>query len=137
MKNNLQEVISVESVKVPGDAQPDIARSYGPRIHSSERITSHTIKAICSDSRRVVPGSAFFAIPGSRTNGELHLKEALDRGAKVVVSESPDLDLPHGVTNITVDNARRSLARFSKKFYDSPDESMSLVGIIEPMEKQQ
>ena len=47
----------------------------------------------------------------------------------MVVSESPDLDLPHGVTNITVDNARRSLARFSKKFYDSPDESMSLVGI--------
>ncbi len=129
MKNNLQEVISVESVKSRVTPNRILREVMDQESIPQKGSLSHTIKAICSDSRRVVPGSAFFAIPGSRTNGELHLKEALDRGAKVVVSESPDLDLPHGVTNITVDNARRSLARFSKKFYDSPDESMSLVGI--------
>ncbi len=50
-------------------------------------------------------------------------------GAKVVVSESSSISVPAGVTNIKVDDARKALARFSKKFYDSPDDALSLIGI--------
>ncbi|NDH17435.1 MAG: hypothetical protein EBY48_10255, partial [Opitutae bacterium] len=32
------------------------------------------LNSLCSDSRRVTPGAAFFALPGMRTNGNDHLK---------------------------------------------------------------
>ena len=129
MKNNLEEMQNVESVK--SRVSPD--RLLGDIIdgNSSHGVRNgrQLIKAICSDSRRVVPGAAFFAIPGRRTSGELYLDEALERGAKVVVSESSNIKLPIGVTNIKVNDARSALARFSKNFYNSPDEAMSLIGI--------
>lgn len=87
------------------------------------------INAICSDSRRVVPGAAFFAIPGARTSGENHLEEALSRGAKVIVSESNDINVPLGITNVKVGDARKALAKFSKRFYGSPDHALNLIGI--------
>ena len=87
------------------------------------------INAICSDSRRVVPGAAFFAIPGARTSGENHLEEALNRGAKVIVSESNEIDLPAGITKVKVDDARKALAKFAKRFYGSPDLDLSLIGV--------
>ena len=37
--------------------------------------------------------------------------------------------MPIGVTNIKVKDARSALARFSKNFYNSPDEALSLIGI--------
>ena len=128
MNTNIEEFNSVESVK--NRVSP--RRVLGEIIDEESNETmnsSETVSTLCSDSRRVIPGSAFFAIPGRRTSGELHLKEALDRGAKVVISESPDIELPIGVTQIKVDNSRKALARFAKRYYDSPDESLGLVGV--------
>lgn len=88
-----------------------------------------SINSICSDSRRVVPGSAFFAIPGMRRNGNEFLEEALVRGANLVVSESNDLELPAGVSRLKVENARVALAQFSRRFYNMPDDSIGLIGI--------
>ena len=44
---------------------------------------------ICIDSRKVVPGSLFFAIGGCLTNGNFYIEEAIDHGAVCVISESP------------------------------------------------
>ena len=35
-----------------------------------------------TDSRRVVPGALFFALPGRQTNGNEYIDEAIDRGAQ-------------------------------------------------------
>ena len=40
---------------------------------------------LITDSRRVTPGSAFFAIPGQRTDGNNYLEEAISRGAKTII----------------------------------------------------
>ena len=56
------------------------------------------LSGLVTDSRRVTPNSAFFALPGLRTNGNEYLQEALDRGAKVIISEKEQLELPLGVT---------------------------------------
>ena len=129
MKADIKEVSCVERVKSRVTPSRELKDVLDRKIFHEVGNFNPSVKAICSDSRRVVPGAAFFAIPGSRTNGELHLKEALDRGAKVVVSESSSISVPAGVTNIKVDDARKALARFSKKFYDSPDDALSLIGI--------
>ena len=123
---NLENVEDIKSRVTPQRILGDIIKNESSQ---SAALSSQVVNGVCSDSRRVVPGSAFFAIPGSRTNGEQYLGEAVERGAKVIISESSDLKLPLGVRNIKVNNARKAMARFSKRFYNSPDESLSLIGI--------
>ena len=88
-----------------------------------------TLSSLCSDSRRVTPGAAFFAIPGIRTNGNDHLKEAIERGAKVVITDSECTEVPENVVKVKVDDARVALAKFSKRYHGNPDESLKIVGI--------
>jgi len=45
------------------------------------------ISALVIDSRRVVPGNLFFALPGLRTDGANFIDEAMSRGAVAVVTE--------------------------------------------------
>ena len=87
------------------------------------------VSGLVTDSRRVTPNSAFFALPGLRTNGNEYLQEALDRGAKVIISESEDLELPAGVTGVKVDDSRLALAHFAKRYHGSPDSSIRVVGV--------
>ena len=46
--------------------------------------------AICSDSRKVVPGAVFFAVKGFESDGHAYIAQALERGAAAVVFESGD-----------------------------------------------
>ncbi|MCB1121671.1 MAG: UDP-N-acetylmuramoyl-L-alanyl-D-glutamate--2,6-diaminopimelate ligase [Verrucomicrobiae bacterium] len=85
------------------------------------------VSTLVTDSRRVIPGAVFFAIPGLRTNGTFYIEEAIDRGAVAVVSES-DRVYPQ-TTTIQVKNIREVVARVAKSFYGSPDEAMELIGI--------
>lgn len=87
------------------------------------------VTGLITDSRRVTPNSAFFALPGLRTNGNEYLEEALERGAKVVVSETEELDLPLGVTGLKVEDSRLALAEFAKRYHGCPDSSLRMVGV--------
>lgn len=85
------------------------------------------VSALVTDSRRVIPGSVFFAIPGLRTNGTYFIEEAIDRGAVAVVSES-DRVYPQ-TTTIQVSNIRQVVAQVARRFYESPDLGLDLIGI--------
>ncbi|MEM9226836.1 MAG: Mur ligase domain-containing protein, partial [Verrucomicrobiota bacterium] len=39
------------------------------------------VRSLVTDSRRVTPGALFFALGGLRTDGNLYIEEAIDRGA--------------------------------------------------------
>ncbi len=86
------------------------------------------IKAIEEDSRRVSPGSLFVARRGTRTDGHLFLKEAVQRGAVAVVRESaPDPELP--ATQIRVPEAAEALGRLLAAFFGHPERGLFLIGI--------
>jgi len=87
------------------------------------------MSSLCSDSRRVTPGAAFFALPGLRTHGNEHLREAIERGARVVITDSETDTLPSHVVKVKVDDARTALAKFSKRYHGNPDELLKLIGI--------
>lgn len=54
-----------------------------------------TFEGAALDSRRVLPGMAFFAFPGARSDGHEHVEAALEAGAAVAVVEGRYTDL-HG-----------------------------------------
>jgi UDP-N-acetylmuramoyl-L-alanyl-D-glutamate--2,6-diaminopimelate ligase len=87
------------------------------------------ISGLTMDSRRVVPGNLYFALPGLRTDGAAYIDEAIDRGAVAVVTQKP-LSLPHGrVTFIQVADARATLARVAQRYYRFPDRELEVVGV--------
>ncbi len=85
------------------------------------------VTRLITDSRRVVPGSVFFAISGTRDDGNIYIEEAIDRGAVAIVSEKP-VDVSHRAV-IQVSNTRDALAAVAACFYNYPDKSINITGI--------
>lgn len=87
------------------------------------------ISGLVMDSRRVVPGNLFFALPGLRTDGASYIDEAISRGAVAVVTGRMPLSTPAKVTFIQVADPRAMLARVSQRYYKSPDREMQVIGV--------
>ena len=87
------------------------------------------ISGLVMDSRRVVPGNLFFALPGLRSDGLSYVDEAVSRGASAVVAQKIPAHPPAKVTFIQVADARAMLARVSQRYYRFPDRDLSVVGI--------
>lgn len=86
------------------------------------------VTCLITDSRRVVPGALFFAIGGLRTDGNLFVEEAIDRGAVAVVSEQ-DFGARFPIDFYQVPDVRRTLAEAARRFYERPDEKLRLTGV--------
>jgi len=100
----------------------------GVEIVQSKGPLEREVRSIITDSRRVIPGSLFFARKGLRTDGRLFVEEAIDRGATGIISEdSPGLH--SGVVFIQVESVPRALAVISGNFYEWPDRKLKTVGI--------
>ena len=116
MKKSGQEINCVDSVKSRITKHRELSALTDKEFSTDKNFQNQVVKSISSDSRRVNPGAAFFAIPGNRTNGDLHIQEALNRGAKVIVSQSDEVSVPLGVARVKVTDARKSMASLPKSF---------------------
>ena len=87
------------------------------------------ISGLVIDSRRVVPGTLFFALPGLRADGTSFIDEAVNRGAVAIVTQKMPALPPARVTFIQVADARTALARVSQRYYKFPDRDMTVVGV--------
>lgn len=81
---------------------------------------------LADDSRRVRPGEAFFARPGSKADGATFAADAVRRGAVLVVAEET---LPAGVPGLVVGDAAEALRIAADAWYGRPQEGLDLVGI--------
>jgi len=86
------------------------------------------ITALACDSREVVPGALFAALPGHRADGRAYIADALDRGAAAVVCAPP---LPQNVPGICIpaDDPRAALALLAAEFYGRPAGGLSLIAV--------
>lgn len=93
--------------------------------------TSVRICDITDDSRTVLPGSLFIARAGTRTDGRLFIPDALKAGASAVLTDDPDVALPRGggVALLVSDDVPRVAAEMAERFYGSPSNRLTLVGI--------
>ena len=81
------------------------------------------------DSRGVKPGDVFFAVPGNKADGLAYVPQAVDRGAKVVVSGTAVPNLDAKVFGLVV---RMSGSRWRRRRHDSirrqPDTIVAVTG---------
>lgn len=83
------------------------------------------------DSREVRPGDLFFALPGAKTDGNRHARQALAQGAVAVVSElnPPPPPATLSGTWVQVSSVAESMSRFSDAFFNHPSGSLSVIGV--------
>ena len=77
-------------------------------------------------SGHIKEGNLFVAIPGEKVDGHAYIKDAMARGARVVLG-SQKTDLP--IAQILVKDPRRALAKISASYFNHPSEKFTLVGI--------
>ena len=77
------------------------------------------ISGLAYDSRRVGPGTLFFAIPGLTADGHGFAPLAVQAGATAVVVERR-LELEPYVVQAVVGDARAAMAHAAVRFYEDP-----------------
>lgn len=88
------------------------------------------ITHITPDSRRVIPGALFVAIPGVNVDGARFIPDALSRGAVAIVTESSLPCSPAPLLScIQVPNARSALAHLSAAWHAFPSRKLRVIGV--------
>ena len=101
------------------------------------------VSSVIYNSREAIAGCLFVAIRGEATDGNRFIFDAVDHGARVVVSElppppgpaweallaTPPPPVPLGVTWVRVADARKALAVMAANFYGRPADQLQLVAV--------
>jgi UDP-N-acetylmuramoyl-L-alanyl-D-glutamate--2,6-diaminopimelate ligase len=85
-----------------------------------------TVSGLALDSRAVVPGALFIALPGTRTHGAQHVREALARGAVAVLADAP-LDL--AVPCIVAADVRAAAGAVADRYFGAPSAALETIGV--------
>ncbi|HEY1472247.1 MAG TPA: UDP-N-acetylmuramoyl-L-alanyl-D-glutamate--2,6-diaminopimelate ligase [Candidatus Acidoferrum sp.] len=88
------------------------------------------IEQVTCDSRKVRAGALFVAVHGAATDGNLYVKDAVSRGARVVLSaEAAPADWPGTAAWIQVSEPRKALAIVAANYFGRPADALKLVGV--------
>ncbi|MEO8088749.1 MAG: UDP-N-acetylmuramoyl-L-alanyl-D-glutamate--2,6-diaminopimelate ligase [Gemmatimonadales bacterium] len=78
------------------------------------------------DSRTVLPGMLYMAIRGSQSDGHRFVGDAVRRGAKAIVVETPQ---QAGVPEIVVRDSQRAALVLGSAWYGHPARALTLIGV--------
>jgi len=87
--------------------------------------------SLCSDSRRATPGCLFIAVSGMCDDGARHIREAVEKGASVIVTERAVEvgSLPRRVPVLQVRDVRTAKAELARQFFADVSRRLVCVGI--------
>ena len=74
----------------------------------------------------VGPGTLFFCIPGTKTDGHQFAAAAVEKGAVALVCERR---LSLAVTQVVVPDARRAMAEIASRFFGEPSKQLTIVAV--------
>lgn len=83
-----------------------------------------------SDSRRVQSGDVFVALPGVKSDGAAYIADALERGAGIIVTQSPDaVPAECKAEVIIVGDTTEALGQLAAAYYKTDEHDLTLVGV--------
>jgi len=97
-------------------------------LRGDPQISDIEVSGVAYDSRKVKSEELFVAIKGEETDGNRYVGQAIDLGAKAVLSENQK-PLGFKIPWIQVDQDRRALAQAADNFYSHPTLDLRLIGI--------
>src|SRR5512146_953371 len=110
-----------------------MVKSLGSLLHQLDVLETRGdletgVKGIAYDSRKVGAGDLFVAVRGTRQDGGAFVRDAILRGASVIVTDSA-LDNGVQVPVIRVSDSRKALSRVAVNFFDNPSRDLHLIGV--------
>jgi len=115
--------------RVPPVPLTAIAERSGGHLEPSDAdgvVTGATV-----DSRAVVVGDLFGALPGYSTHGATFAQAAADAGAAAILTDDTGARIaaPTGLPVVVVDDPRHALGLASAAVYGDPSHALTLVGV--------
>lgn len=84
---------------------------------------------VIADSRRVVRGCAFVAIPGTQVDGHQFIDHAIQQGAQLIIHEAACARYADGVAYLRVADSAEVFGRMVGNLYGNPSQQLKLVGV--------
>lgn len=107
----------------PPPTLAELARLVGGRVEGDAGVR---IEGVAVDSRRVVPGSLFAAVPGFERDGHDFVADAVGRGARAVLVSRPG---PWPVPALRVEDVRAALGPISQHVHGDATRRLAVVGV--------
>ena len=104
----------------------ELAEACGGRVVRGP--DDRMVDGLSYDSRTTRRNDLFFAVQGFTSHGSAYVADALTRGAAAVISDR-ELDLPHEVPLVLVENGRRAKALAASCFFGRPSTRLRCIGV--------
>ncbi len=108
----------------------DVLDPAGLSDRVSDQLGAKVVTALTADSRKVAPGTVFFAMPGAKADGLSFARQAAQAGAVAIVADrSPDIDpgIPVLVAKAATGGTRAALSAAAARLY--PRQPATIVAI--------
>ena len=102
---------------------------YGVNIVSVSGSTEINFNKIEFNSNKISKNDLFIAIKGNSVDGNMYISDAIENGAKIILSEDLVTKLTKDVTYVIVRDSRAALAIISSNYYDNPTSKFKLIGV--------
>ena len=103
-----------------------LLKDYFPNLHKKYHKISFT--GIAFNSNEVKKGSIFFAFKGSSTDGNLFIKDAIQNGSKIIISDKiKKTRSKNNILFLSVKNPRKLLSQFSSKIFNKKPKNLIAV----------
>jgi UDP-N-acetylmuramoyl-L-alanyl-D-glutamate--2,6-diaminopimelate ligase len=92
------------------------------------------ITGLALDSRTVISGNAFIALAGAKQHGLMHMEQALEKGAGVIIFDPAGsgarlAEQINNVALVAVKGLGLKLGEIAARFYNYPSRTMDVIGI--------
>ncbi|GIW23364.1 MAG: UDP-N-acetylmuramoyl-L-alanyl-D-glutamate--2,6-diaminopimelate ligase [Candidatus Sericytochromatia bacterium] len=90
------------------------------------------IKNISSNSKNIEKDFMYISLPGTKTDGDFYINDAIEKGAKAILTSEEflkDNNLVENVTYILVKNRRKAFSIIASNFYDNPSKETFNIGV--------
>ncbi len=101
----------------------------GVKIKTTKGVMPEEVAGVTDNAGEVKSGFCFFAVKGEKYNGAYFIREAIDNGASIIVTEDENAEVGNAAV-VIVDDVRGVLDVVCKRFYIGDNPKIKLVGVV-------